>query len=376
MASLWACSKILQRQQQQSFLFRRSCLLLSTTSGSKTSQTGTVKFYLRDKGYGFINPDGRDDVDLFVHKSSIDSTLPKSLADQSVRIPYLKKGERVRFLTVTNNGLEQATSVTWLDGKKIPPERTNYLGGVHERAKRNFGETVYTIMEAEGDGMTNEQRLEKIMASFVEARNNIMNAEAYVTRLGMDPSEFPTVKAQGRGRYLFKKEDEILTKKEASLDEATKAEEAATLAGHIAMAAAGASSSSSSTSSKEEQSKEDTSIRDTAASGSTTEEKKEEGEEDVTFVAKATSDSDESPTEESSSSSSSSSSSDDEEEVTFESPESSSDEDEIPSSDDESLSGDEEGEESSSGDEEADDDDEKEKKDDDTEEPTDKPGKP
>lgn len=172
-----------------------------------TSTTGTVKFYMRDKGYGFINPDGRDDVDLFVHRNNIDCSvkLNERILSQSIRFPYLKRGERVRFVVTDNNGLETATNVTWLDGKKIPPERSNFLGGVHQRVKRTFGEQVFDIMGQEG--LNNDTRIEKVFEAFVEAKRNIQNAEKYIEKLGMNPSDFPTVRAKsGQGRYMFKKD--------------------------------------------------------------------------------------------------------------------------------------------------------------------------
>jgi len=76
------------------------------------SQSGTVKFYLRDKGYGFITPDNgnhnrnnnnnNNTNDVFVHRSGIATHVP---IDVSASHPFLRKGERVRFDTVPDTGL-------------------------------------------------------------------------------------------------------------------------------------------------------------------------------------------------------------------------------------------------------------------------------
>lgn len=52
------------------------------------SQTGTVKFFNKDKGYGFITPDGGS-KDVFVHISAVESSGLAALDD----------GQRVSFET-------------------------------------------------------------------------------------------------------------------------------------------------------------------------------------------------------------------------------------------------------------------------------------
>ena len=51
--------------------------------------TGTVKWFNRVKGYGFLKPDGSDD-DVFVHISAVEKAGLRSLLD----------GQKVSFETI------------------------------------------------------------------------------------------------------------------------------------------------------------------------------------------------------------------------------------------------------------------------------------
>ncbi|MGG2461441.1 cold-shock protein [Streptomyces sp. RGM 3693] len=63
-------------------------------------QSGTVKFFNDEKGYGFITPDGGGD-DLFVHFRAIESDGFKSL----------KEGQRVSFVAARGQKGMQAEQV-------------------------------------------------------------------------------------------------------------------------------------------------------------------------------------------------------------------------------------------------------------------------
>jgi 'Cold-shock' DNA-binding domain len=188
---------------------------------------GTVKFYLRDKGYGFIQPDQNPDTDVFVHRNNISCThtIPKEVLEYSQRYPYLKKDERVLFELDYEQatGLRKAFNVTWLNGSKIPPERTNFLGGVHERAKGILGINLYKLLEQQASSSTSASTstpvvdtaavvvlddaalLKRVRQEFREAQISIQSGEEIVRRLGMSVSEFPTIKCRtGRpGKYIF-----------------------------------------------------------------------------------------------------------------------------------------------------------------------------
>ena len=80
---------------QSSFLFpREKGFLIPERAGGTSSkvptmsQTGTVKFFNEDKGFGFITPDGGA-KDVFVHVSALERG----------GISSLKEGDKVSFET-------------------------------------------------------------------------------------------------------------------------------------------------------------------------------------------------------------------------------------------------------------------------------------
>ncbi|MFQ5813487.1 MAG: cold-shock protein [Anaerolineae bacterium] len=68
--------------------------------------TGTVKWFSRVKGYGFIQPDGEGQEDVFVHYSALEGAGFRNL----------NEGERVEFSVEDNPKGPQAVNVVKLGG--------------------------------------------------------------------------------------------------------------------------------------------------------------------------------------------------------------------------------------------------------------------
>ena len=69
---------------------------------------GTVRWFSRVKGYGFINPDGQED-DVFVHFSAIEGDGYRNL----------NKGQRVEFSIEDTDKGPQAIQVVGLAGEAV-----------------------------------------------------------------------------------------------------------------------------------------------------------------------------------------------------------------------------------------------------------------
>jgi len=79
---------------------------------------GTVKWFSRVKGYGFIQPDAEDNVevdDVFVHYSAIVGRMVEGNLESMVeKFRNLKEGERVEFVIEDTPKGPQASEVVRL----------------------------------------------------------------------------------------------------------------------------------------------------------------------------------------------------------------------------------------------------------------------
>ena len=66
-----------------------------------TRFTGKVKFFLQDRGYGFIVPSGGG-ADVFVHKSAV----------QASNLPPLEQGQELSFEITTERNKDAAINLT------------------------------------------------------------------------------------------------------------------------------------------------------------------------------------------------------------------------------------------------------------------------
>jgi CspA family cold shock protein len=158
-----------------------------------TAVTGTVKFYNREKAFGFIQPDGGG-TDIFVHRSGIVSPLA---VEESMRHPYLREGERVRFERKSDSGLDKAVEVCWLNGNPVPPLRKGFRAANIERAKTVLGQQAYSILN--DDTLSEEQQNEKVRDAFAFASSIVDNAEQLIVNMGMNLEDFPTEGRNVRG---------------------------------------------------------------------------------------------------------------------------------------------------------------------------------
>lgn len=95
--------------------------------------TGTVKWFNRVKGYGFLKPDGSDD-DVFVHISAVEKAGLRSLLD----------GQKVSFETI--KGEDGRVSA---EGLKVEDDASSETPAKDEKAPESKDEEVKEDSEEE-----------------------------------------------------------------------------------------------------------------------------------------------------------------------------------------------------------------------------------
>ncbi|MBV31753.1 MAG: hypothetical protein CMP46_04475 [Rickettsiales bacterium] len=102
--------------------------------------TGTVKWFNRVKGYGFLKPDGSDD-DVFVHISAVEKAGLRSLLD----------GQKVSFETI--KGEDGRVSAEDLkvedDASKVEDDASSETPAKDEKAPESKDEEVKEDSEEE-----------------------------------------------------------------------------------------------------------------------------------------------------------------------------------------------------------------------------------
>ena len=102
--------------------------------------TGTVKWFNRVKGYGFLKPDGSDD-DVFVHISAVEKAGLRSLLD----------GQKVSFETI--KGEDGRVSAEDLkvedDASKVEDDASSETPAKDEKAPESKDEEVKEASEEE-----------------------------------------------------------------------------------------------------------------------------------------------------------------------------------------------------------------------------------
>ena len=178
-----------------SILIRSARLLSSEVSftdddnvspDSQEIKSGTVYSFDRIKKYGFIKPDGLNNVNsnwnemIFFHSVDI-KTIP--LEGENVS-PHLSINESVEFKTEkASSGKKtnlKACEITLKGGRLARPFSKNFLPKYIQNQKAYFGDRVFDAM----DKVSDEHEMEKsIVDAFQHCNNNIERQKARIERI-------------------------------------------------------------------------------------------------------------------------------------------------------------------------------------------------
>jgi cold shock CspA family protein len=139
-----------------------------------------VLFYLRNKAYGFINPDDDPSKQIWVHRTSLDT--PHSVEAFPTR-PYLLKGESVKFRIEPGapGKTDKAVDVRFANGRQVPLFRKNYHASVVRGEMQRLGERTFEILKQEGSA---EEQLELLKQAAQQAEEQIALAADKQSKYG------------------------------------------------------------------------------------------------------------------------------------------------------------------------------------------------
>eukprot|EP00980_Cylindrotheca_fusiformis_P015013 scaffold4127_cov126-Cylindrotheca_fusiformis.AAC.9 len=149
---------------------------------------GSVKFFIRNKSYGFIIPDDPASAgasEIWVHRTSIDS--PNHSSDEYPTRPYLYKNERVKFrIEMDQEGRRpKAANLKFENGKLVPLFRKNYHQSTIQGEHKRVGEFLLKLMREEG--LDDVERMERIKAAVAATEEAIAVAERNQLLYGPTP---------------------------------------------------------------------------------------------------------------------------------------------------------------------------------------------
>jgi len=178
-----------------------------------TYLTGTVKFYLRNRLFGFIIPDDPlvAGPEVWVHRTSIQT--PYSFEEFPNR-PYLQKNERVKFQIEYDDGNSddnknnnddvigsssgdstgehserenkpKAVNVMFENGRQIPLFRKNYHAAVIRGESQRLGKDILDLFESNEMTVDDTELLDKIKELVENAKEKIQAAERNVADYGI-----------------------------------------------------------------------------------------------------------------------------------------------------------------------------------------------
>lgn len=153
---------------------------------------GRVKFFSREKYYGFCNPFDEPNLDVFIHRTDFVTDLPFDLNPKN---PFLQQNERIRFKIDRNAGKTgeqpRAREITFVDGRPIPPLRKTFYSRKLSDMHRELGKNIHTIMTDDTTTTSSEDKWERVQGAWQIAELQLKGIHKTIERVGMRIEDFP-----------------------------------------------------------------------------------------------------------------------------------------------------------------------------------------
>lgn len=155
--------------------------------------TGTVKFYDKNKLYGFVKPHEAPKEEIYFHR--IDFVTPLNF-EEFPKAPTLFGGDKIRFrVQQMPEGTNRAREIMLQNGKPIPPLRRSWLKYRIRSSYSEMGDSIFTALE--NPDLTQDQQWQVVQQAYTYCQERQAGFHQIIESVGMKVEDFDVEKDDG-----------------------------------------------------------------------------------------------------------------------------------------------------------------------------------